>query len=82
MDRVDASPANGGQRHLRRCGNLAKSRQVGLIDSDILIEVSRAKDTAILARWNGLSLGLRQRLPHSRLKYCFPAQLIQLLKPV
>ena len=28
-----------------------------LIDSDILIEVSRAKDTAILAKWDDLSRG-------------------------
>jgi predicted nucleic acid-binding protein len=28
-----------------------------LIDSDVLIEVSRARDTAILGRWDQLSLG-------------------------
>jgi predicted nucleic acid-binding protein len=28
-----------------------------LIDSDILIKVSRAKDTAILAKWDDLSRG-------------------------
>jgi len=57
-DREDLSDAGAHVRQLqRKAPQKARVLKSVLIDSDVLIEVSRAKDTAILAKWDDLSRG-------------------------